>query len=117
MTFSLDYSSRNMCMSTILVTVVVIPLFVFMTQALAFAPVVDGKSCIIADQSGSGKTLAYLVPVIQRLREEELQGQSISSPGCPRVIVLVPTAELASQVDFFIIYNDFPVLIHSLLCI
>uniref|UniRef100_A0A1J3HT59 DEAD-box ATP-dependent RNA helicase 50 n=2 Tax=Noccaea caerulescens TaxID=107243 RepID=A0A1J3HT59_NOCCA len=67
-------------------------------QALAFAPVVDGKSCIIADQSGSGKTLAYLVPVIQRLREEELQGQSKSSPGCPRVIVLVPTAELASQV-------------------
>ncbi|KAL1211913.1 DEAD-box ATP-dependent RNA helicase 50 [Cardamine amara subsp. amara] len=67
-------------------------------QALAFSPVIDGKSCIIADQSGSGKTLAYLVPVIQRLREEELQGQSKSSPGCPRVIVLVPTAELASQV-------------------
>ncbi|EOA29927.1 hypothetical protein CARUB_v10013021mg [Capsella rubella] len=67
-------------------------------QAMAFAPVIDGKSCIIADQSGSGKTLSYLVPVIQRLREEELQGQSKSSPGCPRVIVLVPTAELASQV-------------------
>ncbi|ESQ49336.1 hypothetical protein EUTSA_v10020145mg [Eutrema salsugineum] len=67
-------------------------------QALAFPPVADGKSCIIADQSGSGKTLAYLVPVIQRLREEELQGQSKSSPGCPRVIVLVPTSELASQV-------------------
>ncbi|XP_010446688.1 PREDICTED: DEAD-box ATP-dependent RNA helicase 50 [Camelina sativa] len=67
-------------------------------QALAFAPVIDGKSCIIADQSGSGKTLSYLIPVIQRLREEELQGISKSSPGCPRVIVLVPTAELASQV-------------------
>lgn len=73
-----------------------------MVQALAFTPVVDGKSCIIADQSGSGKTLAYLVPVIQRLREEELQGLSKSSSGCPRVIVLVPTAELASQVGFFI---------------
>ncbi|CAL9219927.1 unnamed protein product [Arabidopsis halleri] len=67
-------------------------------QAMAFSPVIDGKSCIIADQSGSGKTLAYLVPAIQRLREEELQGQSNSSSGCPRVIVLVPTAELASQV-------------------
>ncbi|XP_010464313.1 PREDICTED: DEAD-box ATP-dependent RNA helicase 50 [Camelina sativa] len=67
-------------------------------QALAFASVIDGKSCIIADQSGSGKTLSYLIPVIQRLREEELQGISKSSPGCPRVIVLVPTAELASQV-------------------
>lgn len=77
-------------------------IFVYLTQAMAFSPVIDGKSCIIADQSGSGKTLAYLVPAIQRLREEELQGQSKSSSGCPRVIVLVPTAELASQVDFFI---------------
>ncbi|KAK9121399.1 hypothetical protein Syun_019016 [Stephania yunnanensis] len=67
-------------------------------QALAFAPVVNGKSCIIADQSGSGKTLAYLAPVIQRLRQEELQGISKSSSRSPRAVVLVPTAELASQV-------------------
>lgn len=67
-------------------------------QAMAFVPVVEGKSCIIADQSGSGKTLAYLVPVIQRLRQEELQGLSKSLPQCPRVVILVPTAELASQV-------------------
>ncbi|GKU96056.1 hypothetical protein SLEP1_g9337 [Rubroshorea leprosula] len=67
-------------------------------QALAFAPVNEGKTCIIADQSGSGKTLAYLIPVIQRLREEELQGLSKSSSGSPRVIIMVPTAELASQV-------------------
>lgn len=89
-------------MCTFVQIVIVIPRVFVMTQALAFAPVVDGKSCIIADQSGSGKTLAYLVPVIQRLREEELQGLSKSSSGCPRVIVLVPTAELASQVGFFI---------------
>lgn len=67
-------------------------------QAMAFATVMEGKSCIIADQSGSGKTLAYLLPVIQRLREEELQGLGKSSAGCPRVVILVPTAELASQV-------------------
>ncbi|CBI26041.3 unnamed protein product, partial [Vitis vinifera] len=67
-------------------------------QAMAFATVMEGKSCIIADQSGSGKTLAYLLPVIQRLREEELQGLGKSSAGCPQVVILVPTAELASQV-------------------
>lgn len=67
---------------------------------MAFATVMEGKSCIIADQSGSGKTLAYLLPVIQRLREEELQGLGKSSAGCPRVVILVPTAELASQVSF-----------------
>ncbi|XWS13433.1 hypothetical protein CRYUN_Cryun36dG0037100 [Craigia yunnanensis] len=67
-------------------------------QAMAFGPVIEGQSCIIADQSGSGKTLAYLTPVVQRLREEELQGVSRSSSGSPRAVIIVPTAELASQV-------------------
>ncbi|OWM63227.1 hypothetical protein CDL15_Pgr010627 [Punica granatum] len=67
-------------------------------QAKAFKPVIGGKSCILADQSGSGKTLAYLAPVIQRLREEEIQGVSKSLPRSPRAVILVPTAELASQV-------------------
>lgn len=65
---------------------------------MAFPPVIKGKSCIIADQSGSGKTLAYLIPVIQRLRQEELDGVGKSLPQNPRVVILVPTAELASQV-------------------
>ncbi|ESW09325.1 hypothetical protein PHAVU_009G118200 [Phaseolus vulgaris] len=67
-------------------------------QAMAFAPVLSGKTCVIADQSGSGKTLAYLVPIIQRVRQEELEGRSQSSSQAPRVLVLAPTAELASQV-------------------
>ncbi|KAL0311571.1 UNVERIFIED_CONTAM: DEAD-box ATP-dependent RNA helicase 50 [Sesamum angustifolium] len=67
-------------------------------QAMAFAPVLGGKSCVIADQSGSGKTLAYLVPLVQRLRQEELEGLSKSASQSPRVVILVPTAELASQV-------------------
>lgn len=67
-------------------------------QAKAFASVIEGKSCIISDQSGSGKTLAYLAPLIQRLRQEELQGLQKSSPQSPQIVIIVPTAELASQV-------------------
>ncbi|KAJ7961775.1 DEAD-box ATP-dependent RNA helicase [Quillaja saponaria] len=67
-------------------------------QAMAFSPVIDQKSCIIADQSGSGKTLAYLAPLVQRLRQEELEGCSKSLSQAPRVVILAPTAELASQV-------------------
>ncbi|KAF2292078.1 hypothetical protein GH714_007513 [Hevea brasiliensis] len=67
-------------------------------QAMAFTPVIEGKSCVIADQSGSGKTLAYLVPIIQRLRLEELQGLGESVSKSPQVLIMVPTAELASQV-------------------
>ncbi|XP_006649246.1 DEAD-box ATP-dependent RNA helicase 50 [Oryza brachyantha] len=67
-------------------------------QAMAYRPVLEGKSCIIGDQSGSGKTLAYLCPVVQNLRKEEVEGLHRSSPRNPRVIILTPTAELASQV-------------------
>ncbi|CAL4920335.1 unnamed protein product [Urochloa decumbens] len=67
-------------------------------QAMAYGPILEGRSCIIADQSGSGKTLAYLCPIVQNLRKEEVQGLHKSSPRNPRVIVLTPTAELASQV-------------------
>ncbi|KAM0951285.1 putative RNA helicase [Dioscorea sansibarensis] len=67
-------------------------------QAMAYGPVLEGKSCIIADQSGSGKTLAYLAPTIQGLRQEELAGLHKSSARSPRVVILAPTAELASQV-------------------
>ncbi|CAN6469798.1 unnamed protein product [Victoria cruziana] len=67
-------------------------------QALSYLPVLERRTCILAEQSGSGKTLAYLSPVIQRLREEESQGLAKSFPGRPRAVILVPTAELASQV-------------------
>ncbi|KAL2466332.1 DEAD-box ATP-dependent RNA helicase 50 [Abeliophyllum distichum] len=67
-------------------------------QAMAFAPVIGGTSCILADQSGSGKTLAYLLPLVQRLRQDELQGLGKPVSQSPRVVILVPTAELASQV-------------------
>ncbi|CAN1336843.1 DEAD-box ATP-dependent RNA helicase 50 [Linum perenne] len=68
-------------------------------QAMAFVPVMEGKTCVIADQSGSGKTLAYLIPAIQRIKEEEAQAVSESEvPKSPQVFIMVPTAELASQV-------------------
>ncbi|OAY33313.2 hypothetical protein MANES_13G083900v8 [Manihot esculenta] len=67
-------------------------------QAMAFTPVIEGKSCVIADQSGSGKTLAYLIPIIQRLRLEELEGLGKPLSKSPQVLIMVPTAELASQV-------------------
>ncbi|XP_071721995.1 DEAD-box ATP-dependent RNA helicase 50 [Rutidosis leptorrhynchoides] len=67
-------------------------------QAMSFSHVIKGRSCIIADQSGSGKTLAYLLPVIQSIKQDELQGLAKSLPQSPRVVILVPTAELASQV-------------------
>eukprot|EP00897_Mesotaenium_endlicherianum_P009827 jgi/Mesen1/8873/ME000530S08288 len=67
-------------------------------QAMAYRAILGGKSCIVADQTGTGKTLAYLAPLLQRLREEELAGGGRAEPKRPHAVVLVPTSELAAQV-------------------
>ncbi|MFA5500465.1 MAG: DEAD/DEAH box helicase, partial [Candidatus Omnitrophota bacterium] len=48
----------------------------------------EGKDVIAVAQTGTGKTLAFAIPVIQRL-----------SQGKGNCLVLVPTRELAIQVD------------------
>jgi hypothetical protein len=65
-------------------------------QALAFPNVYDGKTCIIGDQTGSGKTFAYLLPVIQRL-DELYQNKTLPRPQerAPYIIIITPTTELA----------------------
>ncbi|GAB4820362.1 hypothetical protein N2152v2_007408 [Parachlorella kessleri] len=69
-------------------------------QAAAYRALLSpARHVILADHAGSGKTLAYLLPLIQQLKEEEAQlGRRVTQPGSPRIVVVVPTAELCSQV-------------------
>ncbi|MBL0058931.1 MAG: DEAD/DEAH box helicase [Elusimicrobia bacterium] len=60
-------------------------------QQQAIPPVLEGRDVLGAAQTGSGKTGAFALPILNHL----LTGEK---PG-PRVLVLVPTRELASQVD------------------
>lgn len=56
----------------------------------------------IMDQAGSGKTLAYLLPLMQQLRAEEEASdapRTLAAPRCPRLVVIAPTTELAQQVS------------------
>ena len=55
---------------------------------------------MFAAQTGTGKTLAYLVPVVEALKraETEAGGRVKGRAGRPRALVLVPTRELAQQV-------------------
>lgn len=66
-------------------------------QALGFGPIASGDDVALADQTGSGKTIAYLAPIVQHLRQaEETLGRA---PGSHvRALVLTPTSELAQQV-------------------
>jgi ATP-dependent RNA helicase DDX18/HAS1 len=53
---------------------------------------------LLADAAGSGKTLAYLAPLVAALRAGEAAGLPRAAPNSPHVLVLTPTAELAAQV-------------------
>lgn len=80
-------------------------------QELAIPAVMAQKDLFIASQTGSGKTLAYLLPLVELLRKEEREsaGAVGTRPSSPRVLVLVPTRELADQV-----YNVCRQLMHTL---
>src|SRR5271170_2020559 len=78
-------------------------------QAKAIAPALEGKDVIGTAQTGTGKTLAFLIPIIEMLRTETGKRES-SKPESHthesakrevksvRALVLLPTRELAMQV-------------------
>ena len=69
-------------------------------QSLAWPHVINNENCIIADQTGSGKTLSYLLPLLQKLHllDTTTTGSRKQRKGCPRIVILTPTAELADQI-------------------
>jgi ATP-dependent RNA helicase DDX18/HAS1 len=70
-------------------------------QALSFLDILSGKHTILADQTGSGKTLGYLLPTLQRMITLRKQGviANTAQSRSPLIVVVTPTTELASQVD------------------
>ena len=59
-------------------------------QAAAIPPGLQGKDILATAQTGTGKTLAFLVPILERLLRDGTDGIG--------ALVLVPTRELAMQV-------------------
>jgi ATP-dependent RNA helicase DDX18/HAS1 len=54
---------------------------------------------VVADQAGSGKTLAYLVPLIQQFKQAEAAaGGKQTQPRMPSAVIMCPTEELCAQV-------------------
>ncbi|MCL6217821.1 DEAD/DEAH box helicase [Zunongwangia pacifica] len=59
-------------------------------QEQAFAPVMSGKDVVGIAQTGTGKTFAYLLPLLRMLK--------FSKQKNPRILIMVPTRELVVQV-------------------
>jgi ATP-dependent RNA helicase RhlE len=74
-------------------------------QARAISPALEGKDVIGTAQTGTGKTLAFLIPIIEMLRaepskHEPSKHESAKQESAKQVsaLVLLPTRELAMQV-------------------
>jgi superfamily II DNA/RNA helicase len=63
-------------------------------QRAAIPAILAGGDLLVSSQTGSGKTAAFVLPGLQRLRT----ASSLPGKG-PRMLVLVPTRELAMQVQ------------------
>ena len=65
-------------------------------QSLAIGPALAGRDLIGCAQTGTGKTAAFVLPLLHRLTE---RGRTPATAGRPRALVLTPTRELAQQVQ------------------
>lgn len=61
-------------------------------QQQAIPPVLEGRDLMGCAQTGTGKTCAFSVPIIQRLAKSE------GKKGTIRALILTPTRELALQI-------------------
>jgi ATP-dependent RNA helicase RhlE len=61
-------------------------------QARAIPQLLAGHDVVITAQTGTGKTLAFLLPLLERLAKQDKQ-------AAPSVLILSPTRELAIQTN------------------
>ena len=66
-------------------------------QSDSFKSIATGKNIVLHHASGTGKTLAFVAPLVERLWEWEAE-YGRTPAGQVRAIVIVPTPELGQQV-------------------
>ena len=75
-------------------------------QAQAIPAILKGKDVLGGAQTGTGKTAAFALPILNKLNEGKLNNQNRTKH--PRSLILTPTRELADQVaESFIDYGKF----------
>ena len=67
-------------------------------QSAVLPYALEGKDVIGCAETGTGKTAAYLLPILARLLRENREGYK-PQHGVTRALILAPTRELATQID------------------
>src|SRR5206468_2428255 len=66
-------------------------------RAKAIPPILEGRDLLGCAQTGTGKTAAFALPIIQRLAAMQ-PDKARRGPALPRALILAPTRELAAQI-------------------
>jgi ATP-dependent RNA helicase RhlE len=67
-------------------------------QMQAIPAVMSGGDLLAGAQTGTGKTAGFVLPILHRLSDINVKGPSASRPPI-RTLILIPTRELAAQVE------------------
>jgi ATP-dependent RNA helicase RhlE len=62
-------------------------------QSAAIGPVLSGKDLMASAQTGTGKTAAFMLPLLEKLSRPH------NTSNHPRVLIITPTRELAAQIE------------------
>lgn len=68
-------------------------------QSRAMPLMLEGKSVVGVARTGTGKTLAYVLPILHRLKTLEKESSPVTETSSPRAAVVAPTRELAEQIS------------------
>ena len=68
-------------------------------QKKAIPQILNHKNVVLKSETGSGKTMAYLVPMIEKLYQYSVTNEKIWRDQGVYALILAPTRELCCQID------------------
>lgn len=87
-------------------------------QQLATKVVLRGENCLIAAETGSGKTLSYLAPVVENILAYKTSKSVVDTPlkNAPLALIITPGRELCEQINHVgqSLIGDLPIKSHCL---
>lgn len=71
----------------------------FPLQTLAIPQVLEGNNTLIAAETGNGKTLAFVAPMLQQIAQRKKAFRDNYPMNSPLGLIVVPGRELAEQIQ------------------
>jgi len=68
-------------------------------QVQAIPPILAGRDVVGCAETGTGKTAAFVLPILHRIRQKARAARRMGGADSTRALIITPTRELAAQVE------------------